>query len=83
MNFPAASLGSGFEKWKPWARSHLLAIKLATCRPFSTPSSVTLSPSVCAMATIRRTDRVVHRVFPRPAIKDLSIFKSSTGRSFT
>jgi hypothetical protein len=44
---------------------------------------VTLSPSVCAMATIRRTDRVVHRVFPRPAIKDLSIFKSSTGRSFT
>jgi hypothetical protein len=28
-------------------------------------------------------DSVVHRLFPRPAINDLSIFEASTGRSFT
>jgi hypothetical protein len=32
-----------------------MAVKLATCRSFSTPSAVTLRPSVYAKSTIRRT----------------------------
>jgi hypothetical protein len=75
MNFPAASPPSGLEKEKPWTISHLLAIKLATCRSFSTPSTVTVSPSVCAKSTIKRTRASFTTSSPRPSRKALSVFK--------
>ena len=47
------------------------------------PSTVTVRPRVCAKSTIQRTMASFTRSSPSPWIKLLSIFKSSTGRSFT